>query len=109
MINKEQSQRGCWVLNPDTNQHDWRPVTIEYSDETFIAIKDEPDPGRGLREGELVHLSPLSESKNLNLEEGVQNKGAIDLEANSPSRKKESPSAESEDGEEKDAVANGGV
>ncbi|MBG29275.1 MAG: hypothetical protein CMI31_04645 [Opitutae bacterium] len=109
MINKEQSQRGCWVLNPETNQHDWRPVTIEYSDETFIAIKEEPDPDRGLREGELVHLSPLSESKNLNLEEGVQNKGAIDLEANSPSRKKESPSAESEDGEEKDSVANGGV
>ena len=109
MINKEQSQRGCWVLNPETNQHDWRPVTIEYSDETFIAIKEESDPGRGLREGELVHLSPLSESKNLNLEEGVQNKGAIDLDANPPSRKKESPSAESEEGEEKDSVANGGV
>ena len=109
MINQEQSQRGCWVLIPETDQHEWRPVTIEYSDETFIAIKEESDPGRGLREGELVHLSPLSESKNLNLEEGVHNKGAIDLEGNPPTRKKESPSAQSEDVEEKDSASNGGV
>ena len=79
MITEDKTQRGCWVLNPETEKHDWRPVTIEYSDETFIAIKAESDPQRGLREGERVHLSPLSEAKNLNLEEGVRNKGLIDL------------------------------
>jgi multidrug efflux pump subunit AcrA (membrane-fusion protein) len=79
MITKDKAERGCWVLNPETEKHDWRPVTIEYSDETFIAIKAESDPQRGLREGERVHLSPLSEAKNLNLEEGVRNKGLIDL------------------------------
>jgi len=79
MITEDKAERGCWVLNPETEKHDWRPVTIEYSDETFIAIKAESDPGRGLREGERVHLSPLSEAKNLNLEEGVRNKGLIDL------------------------------
>lgn len=79
MITEDESQRGCWVLNPQTEKHDWRPVTIEYSDETYIAIKAESDPQRGLREGERVHLSPLSDAKNLNLEWGVRNKGLIDL------------------------------
>jgi HlyD family secretion protein len=109
MINQEQSQRGCWVLIPGTDQHEWRPVTIEYSDETFIAIKEESDPGRGLQEGELVHLSPLSESKNLNLEEGVKNKGEVNLKVTPPREKKESPPPDSKVVEEKDSVAGGGV
>lgn len=79
MITEDKSQQGCWVLNPQTEKHHWRPVTIEYSDETYIAIKAESDPQRGLREGERVHLSPLSNAKNLNLEWGVRNKGLIDL------------------------------
>ena len=110
MITEDKAQRGCWVLNPETEQHDWRPVTIEYSDETFIAIKEESDSGRGLREGELVHLSPLSEAKNLNLEEGVVNKGALDLKRNSPPLDKEkSVSSDGQESKEKDSVAGGGV
>ena len=68
-------------------------MTIEYSDENFIAIKEETDPQRGLREDELVHLSPLSEAENLNLEEAVMGKG--DLE---PSTNKETESQPKEDG-----------
>ncbi|MBO93325.1 MAG: hypothetical protein CMI32_00295 [Opitutales bacterium] len=109
MISEEKAQRGCWVLDPDTEQHEWRPVTIEYSDETYIAIKEESVPGRGLREGELVHLSPLSEAKNLNLEEGVFNKGALDLKSPPPPDKEKAAPSDKEDGKEKDSVANGGV
>jgi len=79
MIDGVEPQRGCWVLDPMTKKHAWRPVEIEYSDENFIAIKNESDPGRGLREGELVHLSPLSKAENLNLEEAVMGKGEIDI------------------------------
>ena len=44
MITEDTPQTGCWVLDPDTGQHTWRPVTIEYSDENFIAVKpDDPD------------------------------------------------------------------
>ena len=80
MITEDTPQTGCWVLDPDTGQHKWRPVTIEYSDENFIAIKPENDSSRGLQEGELVHLSPLTEAENLNLEEAVMGKGEIDFE-----------------------------
>ena len=80
MITEDTPQTGCWVLDPDTGQHAWRPVTIEYSDENFIAVKPENDPGRGLRENELVHLSPLTEAENLNLEEAVMGKGEIDFD-----------------------------
>ena len=108
MITEDQSQRGCWVLDPKTEKHEWRPVTIEYSDETFIAIKEESDPDLGLREGELEHLSPLSEAKNLNLEEGVVNKGALDLKRNIPAPEKEkSASSDKRNGKEKDSVAGG--
>ncbi len=108
MITEDQSQRGCWVLDPKTEKHEWRPVTIEYSDETFIAIKEESDPDLGLREGELVHLSPLSEAKNLNLEEGVVNKGSLDLKRNIPAPEKEkSASSGKRNGEETDSVAGG--
>ncbi len=69
------AEQGCWVLNPNSQTPEWRPVTIEYHDEQFIAIKDEPGTGRGLRPGDQVHLSPLSEAENLNLEEAVANKG----------------------------------
>ena len=34
---------------------------------------------KGLEEGELVHLSPLTEAENLNLEEAVMNKGRVEL------------------------------
>ncbi|MFP6901331.1 MAG: HlyD family secretion protein, partial [Opitutales bacterium] len=108
MISEDKSQRGCWVLDPETEQHEWRPVTIEYSDETFIAIKEESDPGRGLREGELVHLSPLSEAKNLNLEEGVLNKGAINFKRNFPPDKEKSAPSDKQDNKEKDSVAGSG-
>ena len=80
MITEDTPQTGCWVLDPDSGQHTWRPVTIEYSDENFIAVKPENDPGRGLRENELVHLSPLTEAENLNLEEAVMGKGEINFE-----------------------------
>ncbi len=70
------AEQGCWVLNLTTQKPEWRPVTIEYHDEQFIAIKDEPGTGRGLQPGERVHLSPLSEAENLNLEEGVGNKSS---------------------------------
>ena len=83
MISEDVSETGCWVLNQDSNNHEWRPVTIEYSDETFIAIKEETDLSRGLREGELVHLSPLTEADNLNLEEGVTSKPSLDKEDSS--------------------------
>jgi hypothetical protein len=78
-ISKDVSQHGCFVLNPDTDALEWRPVTIEYIDETHSAIQEETDPGRGLREGELVHLSPLTQADSLNLEEGVTNKGTVPL------------------------------
>ena len=86
------AEQGCWVLNPITNKPAWRPVTIEYSDENFIAIKEETDPQRGLREDEFVHLSPLSEAENLNLEEAVMGKGDLESPAN-----KESESQPKED------------
>lgn len=73
------AETGCWVLNPDTNELSWRPVTIEYNDKNFVAIKDETDPGRGLREDELVLLAPLTQADNMNLEEGVTNKGKVKL------------------------------
>lgn len=76
------AEQGCWVLNPKTQKPDWRPVTIEYHDEQFIAIKDEPGTDRGLQPGDWVHLSPLSEAENLNLEEAVANKGPV--ESNPP-------------------------
>ena len=108
MITEDHSQRGCWVLDPKTEKHVWRPITIEYSDETFIAIKEESDPDLGLREGELVHLSPLSEAKNLNLEEGVVNKGVLDLKKNiSTPEKEKSASSDKRNDKEKDSVAGG--
>ena len=97
MITEDTPQTGCWVLDPDTGQHTWRPVTIEYSDENFIAVKPENDPGRGLRENELVHLSPLTEAENLNLEEAVMGKGEIDFEK-IPSKPLESEEAEQVEG-----------
>ena len=110
MITEDKAERGCWVLDPETEQHEWRPVIIEYSDETFIAIKEESNPYRGLREGELVHLSPLSEAKNLNLEEGVYNKGALDLNRNpTPSGKEKAAPPDKQGTQEKDSVADGGV
>jgi len=108
MITEDHSQRGCWVLDPKTEKHVWRPITIEYSDETFIAIKEESDPDLGLREGELVHLSPLSEAKNLNLEEGVVNKGVLDLKKNiSTPEKEKSASSDKRNDKEKDSVTGG--
>ena len=108
MITEDHSQRGCWVLDPKTEKHEWRPITIEYSDETFIAIKEESDPDLGLREGELVHLSPLSEARNLNLEEGVVNKGVLDLKKNiSTPEKEKSASSDKRNDKEKDSVAGG--
>ncbi len=79
MISEDTAQTGCYVLDPTTKKHKWRPVTIEYSDENFIAIKEETEPGYGLQEGELIHLSPLTEAENLNLEEAVVNKGRVEL------------------------------
>ena len=79
MISEDTAQTGCYVLDPTTKKHEWRPVTIEYSDENFIAIKEETEPGRGLQVGELVHLSPLTEAENLNLEEAVMDKGRVEL------------------------------
>ena len=40
MISEDTPETGCWVLNEKTEKHEWRPVTIEYSDETHIAIRD---------------------------------------------------------------------
>ena len=79
IISKNISQRGCFVLNPVTEKPEWRPVTIAYIDEIHSAIKSEVDPGRGLHEGELIHLSPLTQAESLNLEEGVTNKGKVEL------------------------------
>jgi HlyD family secretion protein len=79
MISEDTAQTGCYVLDPVTKQHEWRPVTIEYSDENFIAIKEETEPGFGLKVGELIHLSPLTEAENLNLEEAVIDKGRVEL------------------------------
>ena len=79
MISEDTAQTGCYVLDPATKKHKWRPVTIEYSDENFIAIKEETEPGYGLQEGELIHLSPLTEAENLNLEEAVMDKGRVKL------------------------------
>jgi hypothetical protein len=79
MISEDTAQTGCYVLDPATKKHKWRPVTIEYSDENFIAIKEESEPGYGLQEGELIHLSPLTEAENLNLEEAVLDKGRVEL------------------------------
>ena len=79
MISEDTAQTGCYVLDPATKKHKWRPVTIEYSDETFIAIKEETEPGFGLQVGELIHLSPLTEAENLNLEEAVLDKGRVEL------------------------------
>jgi multidrug resistance efflux pump len=83
MLSEDLAETGCWVLDPRTGKPDWRPVTIEYSDENFIAIKEETIAGRGLREGELIHLSPLTQADtladSLNLEEGVTDKGKVTL------------------------------
>ena len=79
MISEDTAQTGCYVLDPATKKHKWRPVTIEYSDENFIAIKEETEPGFGLQVGELIHLSPLTEAENLNLEEAVLDKGRVEL------------------------------
>ncbi len=79
MIAKDTPQTGCWVLDPATQKHQWRPVTIEYIEDNFLAIKKETDPRRGLREGDLVHLSPLTQADALNLEEGVTGKGNVKL------------------------------
>jgi multidrug resistance efflux pump len=83
MLSEDIAETGCWVLNPETGIPGWRPVTIEYSDENFIAIKEETSAGRGLREGELIHLSPLTQADSLadslNLEEGVTDKGKVTL------------------------------
>jgi hypothetical protein len=79
MISEDTAQTGCYVLDPATMKHKWRPVTIEYSDETFIAIREETEPGFGLQVGELIHLSPLTEAENLNLEEAVLDKGRVEL------------------------------
>ena len=79
MISEDTAQTGCYVLDPTTNKHKWRPVTIEYSDENFIAIKEETEPGFGLRVGELIHLSPLTEAESLNLEDAVMDKGIVEL------------------------------
>jgi len=97
MITEDTPQTGCWVLDRNTGQHTWRPITIEYSDENFIAVKPENDPGRGLRENELVHLSPLTEAENLNLEEAVMGKGEIDFEK-IPSKPLELEEAEQAEG-----------
>ena len=40
MISEDTPETGCWVLNEKTEKHEWRPVTIEYRDETHIAIRD---------------------------------------------------------------------
>ncbi len=40
MISEDTPETGCWVLNEKTEKHEWRPVTIAYSDETHIAIRD---------------------------------------------------------------------
>ena len=40
MVSEDTPQTGCWILDEKTNKHEWRPVTIEYSDETHIAIRD---------------------------------------------------------------------
>ena len=40
MVSEDTPQTGCWILDEQTGQHEWRPVTIEYSDETHIAIRD---------------------------------------------------------------------
>ena len=79
MISEDTAQTGCYVLDPATKKHKWRPVTIEYSDENFIAIREETEPGFGLQVGELIHLSPLTEAENLNLEEAVLDKGRVEL------------------------------
>ena len=105
MINEDVSETGCWVLNKKTKNHEWRPVTIEYSDETFIAIKEETNPSRGLREGELVHLSPLTEADNLNLEEGVMSKPSLESKKDRSAK----PTSEKSDKKEKDTAKDGGV
>ena len=107
------------MFNASERTYNWRPVTIEYSDENFIAIKDEfdanapADKKRGLQEGEEIHLSPLTQAESLkddevqnnrkngesngkpdakkgdtlNLEEGVTNKGATELDKADPQEK----------------------
>ena len=40
----------------------------------------------GLKEGERVHLSPLTEAENLNLDEAIMGKGYIDLETPAPKK-----------------------
>ena len=104
MISEDTTETGCWVLDSVTKKHAWRPVDIEYSDEKFIAIKKETDPGRGLKEGELVHLSPLTEAENLNLEEGVVGKGYIEFKEGKPAPAEEKE--EDADKTDKDSVSN---
>ena len=95
ILSDDKTETGCYVFEEGSGKYAWRPVTIEYSDENFIAIKEEADPNRGLREGELIHLSPLTQADSLadnaitnsptkkgdtlNLEEGVTNKGSTKL------------------------------
>lgn len=96
MIN-DTAQPGCLVLNPDTGEHEWRPVTFKYSNENYIAVdKAIRENGKlvsGLEEGELVYLSPLSEAKNLNLEEAIVDKGSLPLPEADLEKKADPPAA----------------
>ncbi|MEC7905236.1 MAG: HlyD family efflux transporter periplasmic adaptor subunit [Verrucomicrobiota bacterium] len=77
-LGEDKSETGCWVLNEGTGKNVWRPITIAYHDEDFIAVADQKaGSGIGLEEGEMILLSPLSEADQLNLGESVQNKGDI--------------------------------
>ena len=77
-LGEDKSETGCWVLNEGTGENVWRPIIIAYHDEDFIAVADrKAGSGKGLGEGEMILLSPLSEADQLNLEESVQNKGDV--------------------------------
>ena len=86
MISEDTAQTGCFIFNRETGEHEWRPVEVMYSDEKHIAIAD-----GAIQEGELVLLSPLSEAKNLNLEEAVTGKGNLDLNATQPDEAESKP------------------
>ena len=78
-LGEDKSETGCWVVNEGTGENVWRPITIAYHDEDFIAITDQKaGSGRGLEAGEMILLSPLSEADQLNLGDAVQNKGDIE-------------------------------
>jgi len=97
------SETGCYVLDPRTGKHKWRPVDIEYSDETFIAIKPETVSDRGLKEGELVHLAPLTEAEDLNLEAAIQSNGSKNSKEGKSKPRKEGDPIDSAGG---DSAAN---